>query len=109
MSELITPSNITFVLGLIAIIFSIFNYFRTPQIEQDKEGSLLAQSVDIEKAATAERFKELGTRLDTSLSLAQNHIHTVDTKVDGVIGSLNAMNVQITKLATIIEERIPRN
>ena len=43
------------------------------------------------------------------MSLAQNHIHTVDIKVDKVVENVTRMSNEIVKLATIIEERIPKS
>ena len=31
MAELITTSNIVFALGILGVIFSVYNYFRSPQ------------------------------------------------------------------------------
>ena len=39
---------------------------------------------------------------------SNNHIHTVDTKVDKVQEIIASMGKEITKLGTIIEERIPK-
>lgn len=112
MTDLLTAPNITFALGILAIIFSIYNYFKNPQIEEDKKGSLLAQQVQWEKDITEKRFTEMGSRMDAALTLAQNHTHTIDVKVDGLIAMVNDMNLkvtsEITKLSTIIDERVPR-
>lgn len=119
METVLTPSNITFVLGLLAILFSVFLYFRTPQEALDKrealnqketdgKASLLAQQMQWEKEATEKRFQELGLRITEAMTLAQNHIHTVDTKVDGLSKGMGSMSNEITRLATIIEERIPK-
>jgi hypothetical protein len=119
MADLLTTSNITFVLGLLAILFTIYNYFKNPQIdlekkqalgqsEVDNKASLLAQQVEWEKQANEKKFTEFGLRLDASLLLAQNHIHTVDTKVDGLISTVGTMSNEITRLGTIIDERIPK-
>lgn len=129
--ELITPPNITFALGILAIIFSVFNYFRKPQEDLEKnqainderdkskatvlaqkevegKASLLAQQVKSDKEDNNRRFLELGEKIDKSMTLAQNHIHTVDTKVDNLAKEVGTLGIQITKLATIIDERIPR-
>jgi len=138
--ELFTTSNIMFVLGLLGMIFSVYHYFKNPQIklekrqalsqledEKDKQISekelhlaqkesenktnLLEQQVKLEKEVNDKKFIEFGNRLDASLAMAQNHIHTVDTKVDALTTMVNTMNLnltnEITKLGTIIEERIP--
>ncbi len=111
--DILTPSNITFVLSIMGIIFGVFLYFKNPQTNSEKQDALLAQQVQWEKEANEKRFAELGARITESMTLAQNHIHTVDTKVDGLIGSVNAMNLEMTKaitrLETTIHERFPKS
>lgn len=119
MENLLTTGNITFALGLLAIIFSIYTYFRNPQEALDKrealnqketdgKASLLAQQMQWEKELTEKRFTDMGLRITESMSLAQNHIHTVDTKVDDLAKRMTVMSNEVTRLATVIEERIPR-
>ena len=48
------------------------------------------------------------TRMDTNTALAQNHIHTVDTKVDVLKGEVADLKGAVIRLTTIIEERIPK-
>jgi hypothetical protein len=129
--EIINPSNIMFAIGLLGVIFSIFFYFKKPQenlekkqiiaeedlkdkatILQQKEAegkaNVLAQQFQWEKEANEKKFQEFSCRLDNSMTLAQNHIHTVDVKVDNLIVTIGKMSNEITRLATIIDERIPK-
>ncbi len=123
MEQLLTVTNITFALGVFGIVFTIYNYFKTPQEEMDKrqtvsekeiqgKAEILAQQLQWEKEANERRFKELTDGLNASRSLAENHIHTVDTKVDGLKDLVNSMNINITKeiavLSTTIAERMPK-
>lgn len=112
-------TTITSVLAIGGVIFSIFLYFRTPTERLEKKqavsdvaeagrASALAQQVQWEKESNEKRFAEMGMRLDSSMSLAQNHLHTVDVKVDNLIETVRLMSNEITRLSTIIEERIPR-
>jgi 3-oxoacyl-ACP reductase-like protein len=124
MNPLFTTSNITFTLGILALIFSVYSSFRNPQTEIDKRQALDKEEGEgktnlIEERAKWDRennetkFKDMGTRLENAFTLANNHTHTVDVKVDKLIESVNAMNIQMTKemtrLGTIIEERFPKN
>ena len=43
-----------------------------------------------------------------AFTLAQNHTHTVDTKVDKLIDAVVKAELGIVRLATVIEERIPK-
>ena len=61
-----------------------------------------------EKEANEKKFAEFSLRLTDAMTMAQNHIHTVDTKVDGLIKVVAEMDKQLTHLATVIEERIPK-
>lgn len=124
-------SNITLIIGILSIIFSVFLYFKNPQIDIEKKqaineerdkgkstivaqqavenkAQLLAQQVQWEKESSDKRFTEMGKRIDGAFTLAQNHIHTIDTKVDGLSSVINSLNIEVTKLTTIIEERLPK-
>lgn len=124
METLITIPNTVFAVGTIGTIFGIYRMFRDPQVALDKQQDLDKQDADSQmkllsfqvtsdRDATDRRFSEVMERMDTALTLAQNHTHTVDVKVDSLTGVVNAMNLQLTteltKLGTIIEERFPKN
>ena len=108
--EGITPSNITFVLGLLGVLFTVFNYFRNPQIDGDKKDALLAQHVQWTNENNEKRFKGMQESIKEAFTLAQNHTHTVEENVKALTATVNAMNLSITKelatLSAIINERI---
>jgi len=130
MDILFTPSNIMFVLGFLGVIFTIYHYFKNPQIKMEKEqavfkkktedkddilelksenkDNILALKVEWEKEANHTKFNEMGIRIDAVLKTAQNHIHTIDTKVESLGLDVKIMSNEITKLTTIIHERIPK-
>ena len=118
-AELLTPSNITFIIGLLGMLFTVYYYFKNPQIRMDKKPALdeaerrrkddlIEERIKWEREANEKKFCDFGTRLDKSMELAQNHTHSVDVKVDKLIQSVNTMDNEITRLGTIIEERIPK-
>lgn len=108
----INLQTISYIVGFLGIVFAVYLYFRNPQEKLDKDASILEQRVQWEKESNEKRFSDMGIRMDNALTLAQNHTHTVDVKVDGLIGSVNTMNLQltnaITRLETTINERIPK-
>lgn len=108
MADLLTTSNILFALGIFGIVFSVFRYFRDPQVKSDKSDALMEQRMQYERDATRARFKEMQDGITASTALAQNHIHTVDTKVDGLVSLCAQMGKDLVKLQTIIDERIPK-
>lgn len=78
------------------------------QKELETKALVLAEQVKNKDVENERRFNEMGVRLDTAMTTAQNHIHTVDTKVDELIKTVNMMSNKITELGTIISERIPK-
>jgi len=126
-----TLAIIISILGIGSIVFTIFNYFKNPQVNTEKEqirieenikdkASVLSQKeVENKAGVLAEQFKwfmeanqqkfiDMGKRLDDAFLLAANHTNTVDVKVTELVKSVNIMGNEITKLSTIIEERIPK-
>jgi len=120
-----------FALGIIGIIIGVYKSINKPQDDLEKtqaineekdkskatvlqqkeaenKASLLAQQVQNEKEDNNRRFMELGELLRSSMTLAQNHIHTVDTKVDVLAKEVNVLSTKIAQLTTVIDERIPR-
>lgn len=108
MENLLTPSNITFVLGILAIIFSVWNKVKDPQIASDQRDALLAQQIKFFIEGTERRFKEVQDSFQGLLLQSNNHIHTVDTKVEALTTAMGDMRNEITRLATVIEERISK-
>ena len=96
-----------FIVGLLGIIFTVYKSIFDPQAKFDKTDALIQQQMKWFTESTEGRFKTMQESFNALLLQSNNHIHTVDTKVDKVKESLDAMGREITKLGTIIEERIP--
>lgn len=86
--------NILNAILIFGAIFAVYKYFRGPQEKTEKNDAVMA-----------EQFKQL--RLEFT-NLRDNHIHTLDVKIDGAITSINHQSVELAKLTTIIDERIPK-
>lgn len=119
MEIFLTSSNIMFAIGLVGVIFTVYLYFRNPQIrtekimikekiETEKSDALMSQKLQWYKDASDVRFKEMQESFQSLLLQSNNHIHTVDTKVEVLTTCITEMGKDIVRLATIIEERIPR-
>lgn len=108
METFLTPNNIMFVLGIMGIIFGVYHYFKNPQVDADKRDALLAQQVQWQIEGTEKRFKQIQDSFQSLLLQSNNHIHTVDTKVDALSIKVGNLDIAIAKLGTIIEERIPK-
>ena len=93
--------NIFYGLGIMGIIFTVYIYFRGPQERSYTNDALLK-----------EKFNELATRVLTLNSdlanLRDNHIHSIDIKIDATNKELGTLAKELVRLNTIIEERIPK-
>ena len=108
MESVLTPPNIMFVMNLLGIMFLVYNSFKNPQVAGEKKDALLAQQVQWMVEASDRKFKEMQDSFQSLLLQSNNHIHTVDTKVENLSGTVSGLGNEITKLGTIIDERIPK-
>lgn len=104
-----------FTLNLLGILFVVYNSFRRPQIDADKtdlaikaQATLLEQRFQWNQEGIEKRFKEIQDNFQSLLLQSNNHIHTVDTKVEALSTTISLATNEITRLGTIIEERIPK-
>lgn len=119
MNSYISPEIITVVILIFSVVFTVFLYFRKPQEQLDKQqalnkeeeknrAALLTRELELERTSNERRFKEGAEALTASQLLATNHINHVDAKVDVIIKGQGQMAIDIAKLFTIIDERIPK-
>lgn len=82
-------------------VFAVYLYFRKPQERTETKEALMSK----EFQGLTEKFTSLTKDF---VNLRDNHIHTLVVKIDAAITSINGQAVEIAKLSTIIDERIPR-
>jgi len=130
--QIFTTSNITFVVGIIGIIIGVYKSINKPQVDLEKNQAineekdkskatvlqqketenkaiLLAEQVKWDKESNAQKFAEMGIRIDRAFEVAQNHINTIETEVKNLTVSVGVMTNKITELNTILIERLPPN
>lgn len=94
MDTLITPSNITFALGIIAIIFSVYRSFKEPQIKTDQESIKLSDRIaNVEKSV---------------VEIREKHLTSVESDLKQLNAAINDLAKTVVRLSTIIDERIPK-
>ena len=91
-----TPDYATILsaLGVLGVAFGVFSYFKDPQVKLEKGEGLMSMSIN-------QLQKDLA-------NLRDNHLHTLEVKMDEMRSDISKMSIEITRLGTIIEERIPR-
>ena len=108
MDTLLTPSIVMLFSGIVGTIFGVYKHFKDPQIKSEKIDALMTQQMRHMTESAEARFKTMQESFNALLLQSNNHIHTVDTKVENLNATVAQMSNQITRLGTIIEERIPR-
>lgn len=97
-----------FILGTLGVLFGIYQYFRNPQIAEDKKAALLAQEVKTTSTSVEQRFESIQKNFEGLLLQSNNHIHSLDIKIDAMNKAMTDMRVEVATLSTIIDERIPK-
>lgn len=105
--ELLTTSNITFVLVLLGILFSIYRYFRDPDESADKSISILQAQQQSDREGTDRRFKDVQENFDKVNALLHEHITSDGVKFESLNATQISMGKDLVKIATILEERLP--
>lgn len=80
--------------GLAAVLFSTYNYFRDPQISSDKEVIRLREDLN-----------SLNKEVD---EIKTKHLTSVEENIKNLSGAVHDLAINVTRLSTIIDERIPR-
>ena len=94
MESLITQSNVTFALGIVAIVFTVYNYFRNPQIRTD--------------AVIIKLQEDFGSLQKQLIEVKETHLRQVENDIKILTAAVNELSKTVVKLSTIIDERIPK-
>jgi uncharacterized protein YlxW (UPF0749 family) len=89
-----TLQTISIVVTLIGVIIMVYRSIFSPQARSDKNDAVLSEEIKAIRAELA--------------NLRDNHIHSLETKLDKTNEAVRDLSIQMARLNTIIEERIPR-
>jgi hypothetical protein len=95
---MITNENIDLIVNivtLIGVVFAVYLAVRKPQERSEITDAEMRKDI-------------IALRVDL-INLRDNHVHTLDTKLDVTNKAVQDLSLQLTRLNTIIEERIPKN
>lgn len=115
---------VTFILSMIGIIFSVYHFFKNPQIDIDKkqalsdereknkaertEFSVLKTQFEMVCKNNDEKFIKIEKQIKEAFTIANNHTNETDSKVTSLVAEVGSLRNEITRLTTTIEERIPK-
>lgn len=88
------PNTIMFAIGVLGALFTAFNYFKNPQIKTDQTTIKMQGEIDDLKRSLME--------------VKETHIKNVESDIKALNTSINALSQTVVRLATIIDERIPK-
>lgn len=95
METVFTPSNIMFAISIVTMLFSLYLHFRKPQESSEKQ--ILVMKEDIK--SLKQEMKEI----------KETHLRALELEIKNLNTNVNGLSVTVVKLATIIDERIPRS
>jgi hypothetical protein len=93
----IDGASLEFILTVVAVVgvmFSIYLHFRNPQIKTDQIAIKLREDVDTLTKAITE--------------VKEKHLHAVEQDMKRLTDTINQLSLTVTKLSTVIDERIPK-
>lgn len=99
--------NVFYVASMLGMIFLVWKSVQSPQERESQKAALLAQQVQSTVESVDRRFKDAQDSFNQLLLQSNNHIHTVDTKVENLTTLVVQIGKDMVELQTIIKERIP--
>ena len=94
---ILDAQNLSYILGflgLLGIIFAVYNSFKNPQIDADKTVLRLREDMD--------------TLRDVVAEIKEKHLVSVEKDMRRLAEIIQQLSITVTKLSTIIDERIPK-
>lgn len=106
--ELITQSNVMFVIGLIGIGFTVFKSIFDPQKKSETNDLLMDQKADFLRSEYDKKFISIDDRLNELAKNNQNHLHTLETKLDALTKLVVDNGKDLVRIETTMNIKLPR-
>lgn len=98
-------STIAVVVLIVTNLATLFSKLRSPQIKSDKENAVLKENLE-------EVRREMSTMKTTFaselLEIKTTHIEGINKEIKDLTATLGKLSNDITRLSTILDERIPK-
>lgn len=89
-------NEISLVLAVVGATVAVINYFQVPAVDNQKNIELIQQEIASQK--------ELSDQIN---NLRDNHIHTLEVKIDDTNSKVDNLENEIIEVKTILNERLP--
>lgn len=89
-------NEISLVIAIVGATVAVINYFAAPSINNEKSIELIQQEITSQK--------ELSDQIN---NLKDNHIHTLEVKIDDANAKADRLENEVIEIKTILNERLP--
>lgn len=83
------------IIGLVSAIFTVYNSYKNPQIKTDRTTDELKNDIENLKLVVNE--------------IKEKHLASVEENIRSLSKTINDLSLTVTRLTTIIEERVPKS
>lgn len=97
-----------FVLGLIGIGYTVFMSIFGPQKKSETNDLLLDQKASFLREEYAAKFKDIEGKFDELTRQNQNHLHTLESKLDSLTNLVVSLSKDVVRIETIINIKLPK-
>ena len=97
-----------FVLGLIGVAFTVFKVIFDPQKKSETNDLLTDQKANLLREEYEKRFIALDVKFAELTKTNQNHLHTIESKIDSLTGLIVQQGKDLVRLDTIIDIKLPK-
>ena len=106
--ELITQSNVIFTIGILSGLYAFFKLVIFPQKQSKAKDQLDDQKAKFLRSEYDKKFVSLDERLAEVTKNNQNHLHTIDTKLDALTKMIVDLGKDVIRLETTLNIKLPK-
>jgi DNA mismatch repair ATPase MutS len=100
------------ILTLFGIVFAAFLFLRNPQTKSETFDAVISQRFEAHEKSQTKEFETFDARLlslnEKISNLRDNHIHSIDIKLDGYRKEVQEIREAQVRIETILNERLPK-
>lgn len=97
-----------FLLGLIGIAYTVFISIYGPQKKSETNDLLLDQRANFLRDEYDGKFKDIQDKFDELAKNNQNHLHTIEQKLDSMTNLVINLGKDVVRIETIINIKLPK-
>lgn len=104
---------INLAISVLTFLGLMYAFIWKPREKSERTDALIKQAFENHEKAQDKEFDAFETKLvslkENINNLRDNHIHTLQEKIDNNSKSINEVKQSVVKIETILNERLPKN